>query len=134
MSFLDDMRKICKKTGDDAGRVGRNIKIKLFSEISNNTTVKTGRLRGNWQTSTGTPKYEIIERYAKDGGVNSGKEVKREILDNVTAFGIDYFTNNLPYAAVEEERKGFVAKSIANINRSIKEAVEDVRDWKNTYK
>lgn len=122
MSFSDDMKKICKKTGDDAGKVGRNIKIKLFSEVSNNTTVKTGRLRGNWQTSTGTPKYGELERTDK-----AGTEVLQEINSNVTAFGVDYFTNNLPYAAVEEERKGFVAKSIANINRSIKEAVKDVR-------
>ena len=122
MSFSDDMKKICKKTGDDAGKVGRNIKIKLFSEVSNNTTVKTGRLRGNWQTSTGTPKYGEIDRIDK-----TGDKVLQEINSNVTAFGVDYFTNNLPYATVEEERKGFVAKSIANINRSIKEAVKDVR-------
>lgn len=122
MSFSDDMKKICKKTGDDAGKVGRNIKIKLFSEISNNTTVKTGRLRGNWQTSTGTPKYGELERTDK-----AGTKVLQEINSNVTSFGVDYFTNNLPYATVEEERKGFVAKSIANINRSIKEAVKDVR-------
>lgn len=122
MSFSDDMKKICKKTGDDAGKVGRNIKIKLFSEVSNNTTVKTGRLRGNWQTSTGTPKYGEIDRIDK-----TGSAVLQEINSNVTAFGVDYFTNNLPYATVEEERKGFVAKSIANINRSIKEAVKDVR-------
>jgi len=122
MSFLDDMRKICKKTGDDAGKVGRNIKIKLFSEVSNNTTVKTGRLRGNWQTSTGTPKYGEIDRIDK-----TGDKVLQEINSNVTAFGVDYFTNNLPYATVEEERKGFVARSIADINESIKEAVKDVR-------
>jgi hypothetical protein len=122
MSFLNDMKKICKKTGDDAGRVGRNIKIKLFSEVLNNTTVKTGRLRGNWQTSTGTPKYGELDRTDK-----TGSEVLQEINSNVTAFGVDYFTNSLPYATVEEERKGFVAKSIANINRSIKEVVKDVR-------
>jgi hypothetical protein len=122
MSFSDDMKKICKKTGDDAGKVGRNIKIKLFSEVSNNTTVKTGRLRGNWQTSTGKPKYGEMDRTDK-----TGSAVLQEINSNVTAFGVDYFTNNLPYATVEEERKGFVAKSMANINRSIKEAVKDVR-------
>jgi len=122
MSFLNDMKKICKKTGDDAGKVGRNIKIKLFSEVSNNTTVKTGRLRGNWQTSTGTPKYGEIDRIDK-----TGDKVLQEINSNVTAFGVDYFTNNLPYATVEEERKGFVARSIADINESIKKVVKDVR-------
>lgn len=122
MSFLDDMKKICKKTGDDAGKVGRNIKIKLFSDVSDNTTVKTGRLRGNWQTSTGTPKYGELDRVDK-----TGSEVLREINSNVTAFGVDYFTNNLPYATAEEERKGFVVKSIADINESIKKAVKDVR-------
>jgi len=122
MSFLNDMKKICKKTGDDAGKVGRNIKIKLFSEVSNNTTVKTGRLRGNWQTSTGTPKYGEIDRIDK-----TGSAVLQEINSNVTAFGVDYFTNNLPYATVEEERKGFVARSIADINESIKKVVKDVR-------
>lgn len=120
-SFSSDISKYAKKTIDDAGKISRAAKLALFSGIIRDTRVDTGRLRGNWQTSTGSPKLTEIDRLDK-----TGELAIREAAENVTAFGVDYITNNLPYAEVWEEEDGMVAKNIARVERNLKEAVDSV--------
>ena len=122
MSFSADLSKYARKTINNAGNVSRAAKISLFSGIIQDTRVDTGRLRGNWQTSTGAPKLAEVERLDL-----SGELAISEAAENVTAFGVDYMTNNLPYAEVLEEKDGMVAKNIARIERNLKEAVDSVR-------
>lgn len=117
MSFSSDMRKIVKKNGDSLERISRATKLSLFSGVINDTRVDTGRLRGNWQTSTGIPKYATIDRIDKEG-----TKVIAEAKANITAFGVDYMTNNLPYAEVWEEKDGMIVKNIARLERNLKEA------------
>lgn len=121
MSFSGDIRKFALKTNRNVGEVARATKIALFSGVIRDTRVKTGRLRGNWQTSTGAPKFTPTDRLDP-----TGTEAIREAIENVTAFGVDYMTNNLPYAEVWEERDGMVAKNIVRVQRNLKEAVQDV--------
>lgn len=121
MSFSTDMMKYAKKTIEDAGKVSRATKLALFSGVIDDTRVDTGRLKGNWQTSTGAPKMTEIDRLDK-----SGEETTKEAMDNVTAFGVDYMTNNLPYAVVYEEKDGMVAKNMARVERNLKEVVSNV--------
>jgi hypothetical protein len=117
MSFSSDIKKFCDKTNTRTEEFARAVKLSLFSSIISDTRVKTGRLRGNWQTSTGSPKFTQIERLDL-----SGSAAKQEVLNNITAFGVDYMTNNLPYAAVWEERDGMVAKNMVRLKRTVKEA------------
>jgi len=116
MGFAADLKRFADKTESTVDESARAIKIKLFSDIVENTRVRTGRLKGNWQTSTGSPIGEQIERPSPNGEV-----VKEEIQNNVTSNGIDYLTNNLPYAEVFEEKDGMVAKGIQRIDRIVKE-------------
>ena len=122
MSFSADLSKYASKTINNAANVSRAAKISLFSGIISDTRVDTGRLRGNWQTSTGAPKLAEIERFDP-----SGELAISETAGNVAAFGVDYMTNNLPYAVVMEEKDGMVAKNMARIERNLKEAVDSVR-------
>ena len=124
-SFSSDMTKWAKKTMSDAGRVSREMKLRVFGGIIRDTRVDTGRLRGNWQTSTGSPKMVEIEREFPKGTPDD--ELIKEPMANVTAFGVDYMTNNLPYAVVYEEKDGMVAKNMARVERNLKEAVDSVR-------
>ena len=121
MSFSADLSKYARKTINNAGNVSRAAKISLFSGVIQDTRVKSGRLRGNWQTSTGAPKMAEIERLDP-----SGELAISEAAENVTAFGVDYMTNNSPYAVVMEEKDGMVAKNMARIDRNLKEAVDSV--------
>ena len=124
MSFSADLSKYARKTINNAANVSRAAKISLFSGIISDTRVDTGRLRGNWQTSTGAPKLAEIEREFPEGTPDS--VLFQETMENVTAFGADYMTNNLPYAVVMEEKDGMVAKNMARVERNLKEAVDSV--------
>ena len=123
MGFSDDVRKYAKKTGVNLEKVSRRVTLELFGQAIMNTDVDTGRLRGNWQTSTGAPKTTTTDRLDKNGSVAIS-----EAIENVKAFSVNYMTNNLPYAVVEEERKAMVAKSISRVERILKEAVRDVEN------
>src|SRR6056297_918401 len=117
MSFKIDLSKFAKKTNSTLDEACRAIKISLFNSIIENSRVDTGRLAGNWQTSTGSPVTNTIERLDK-----TGSKAMREVKQKTTGIGtIDYFTNNLPYAAVWEEKDGMMAKSLARIGRIVKE-------------
>jgi hypothetical protein len=118
MSFSSDIKAYAKKTNQKAASVANAVKLKLFTGIILDTRVDTGRLRGNWQTSTGYPKYGVIDRDDK-----SGSAAVQEAISNVTTNGVDYMTNSLPYAEVWEEKDGMVAKNITRIERNLKEAV-----------
>jgi hypothetical protein len=121
-SFADQVKAFANKTNSRLDQSSRAIKLGLFSGIIRDTRYDTGRLRGNWQTSTGSPKLAEVDRLDP-----SGNEAINEAAENVTAFGIDYMTNNLPYAEVWEEKDGMIAKNVARIDRIIKEAVQSAK-------
>lgn len=121
MGFSIDIKKFSRKTKSTLSEASRAIKISLFNGVIRDTRVDTGRLRGNWQTSTGEPIYSTTERMDKVQQGSSGGAAEKEVEQNVTAYGVDYLTNNLPYAEVWEERDGMIAKNMARIKRNIKE-------------
>lgn len=85
------------------------------------TRVDTGRLRGNWQTSTGSPITSEIGRLDP-----TGQQATQEAQQNVTAFGVDYMTNNLPYAMIWEERDGMIDRNMARIQRIVREVARGI--------
>jgi len=120
-TFKLNVAKFSKATKSTIAEASRAIKISLFNGVIRDTRVDTGRLRGNWQTSTGKPITVTIERFDK-----SGNTVTAEVSSVVSAFGVDYITNNLVYAPVWNERDGIIDKNIARLRRNIKEAVASV--------
>lgn len=120
-TFKLNVAKFSKATKSTIAEASRAIKISLFNGVIRDTRVDTGRLRGNWQTSTGKPITVTIERFDQ-----SGNTVTAEVLSVVSAFGVDYITNNLVYAPVWNERDGIIDKNIARLRRNIREAVASV--------
>lgn len=106
------------KVGADLEEAVIAIKIELFSSIIGDTRVDTGRLRGNWQTSTGSPKKFEIDRLDPNGNL-----AMTEAENNITVNGVDYMTNNLPYAAIWNERDGMIDKNLARLTRIISGAI-----------
>ena len=120
MSFSADITHFAKKVDHTLDQAARDIKINLFSRIIDYTRVDTGRLKGNWQTSTGDPKDGEIERYEQPGTKSSGStEAQHEVETTIRGDTVDYLTNNLPYAEVYEEKDGMVAVNMADINRIV---------------
>lgn len=98
------------------------VKIEIFSGVVSDTRVDTGRLRGNWQATTGQPAaFASLLRTDK-----TGSQVNAEIVATVKADTIDYLTNNLPYAEVWEERDGMVARNVARVNRNIRKQIRSL--------
>ena len=91
----------------------RAVKISLFSGVIRDTRVDTGRLRGNWQTTTGAPAGASTQNTSEAAALSG--------VQSVTTDRVDYLTNNLPYAAVWEEKDGMVARNVARIERTIRE-------------
>lgn len=122
MTFKADISHFAKRTNSNLDEACRAIKISLFSAIIRDTRVDTGRLRGNWQTSTGSPVTTDTDRQS---GLPKGQvppEQDVEMDRNITGVGTkDYLTNGLPYAQVWEERDGMLSKNLARVSRIVRE-------------
>ncbi len=125
MSFESDMKKFSIKLDGMTDEIVRSIKIDLFSGVIMSTRVDTGRLRGNWQTSTGNPNLSTTDRLDDtEQGVGGGAAID-EVMSTVKGDTVDYLTNNLPYAEVWEEKDAMIAKNMARINRIVKESIRN---------
>jgi len=119
------IEKLAEKMGAKIDDFIRGVKIKTFNGIIRDTRVKTGRLRGNWQTNTGSPKTQKIDRLDKTPKGVDGGSAQEEVLYNVNPDTVDYITNNLPYAAIWEERDGMIAGNVARIERNMQEQLDE---------
>ena len=113
MSALD-VSKWADSVGASVDEASRAVKIAVFSAVIDDTRVKTGRLKGNWQTTTGSPAKGVLDREDKEG-VKAIAEVEAGVTS-----GIDYLTNNLPYAEEFEEKDGMVAKNLARVDTIVR--------------
>lgn len=108
------INRLAEALGTEVEETVRAVKISLFNGVIDDTRVDTGRLRGNWQTTTGGPASGEVDRLGGGGA-------KSEVSGGVTADDVDYLTNNLPYSEVWEERDGMVARNVARLERIVKE-------------
>jgi len=121
MNFTVDIKKIAEEKNATLDQVARAITISLFNGVINDTRVDTGRLRGNWQASTGQPERGTIERLDPNG-----TQATAQVESTVQSGAVNYLTNNLPYAEVWEQRDGMVARNAARIERTTAEEVRRV--------
>lgn len=76
--------------------VQKKVAFQLLEGIVNMTPVDTGRARGNWMVTIGSPSTEVkTETYDKVGAgtIAAG----RSTIESLTTLGAIYLTNNLPY-------------------------------------
>ena len=126
MSFSAQIARYGKGTRDKIDSIRRGVTLKLLGAVVMDTPVDTGRLRGNWRVSEGTPVLDATDRVDPSGAV-----VMNEINAAVQASTGDaavYLTNNLPYAKRIEydgwshtkAPEGMVRRNVARFNRLIK--------------
>ncbi len=118
------MDKLAESLNATLDETCRAIKIALFNGVIRDTRVATGRLRGNWQTNTGSPKDREIDRQDKTPQGGDGGSAQEEVKNTVKGDTVDYLTNNLPYAEVFNEKDGMIAKNVARMDRNVREAVK----------
>lgn len=127
MTWASDLKRLTEKGKHDLGELAMGIKIELFSGVVADTRVDTGLLRGNWQIQENTPATGSLEVEDKtpQGGVPAHQE--QEIIAGATPEGLTWFTNNLPYAAVWEERDAMVGRNVARVRQNVKKMAEEIR-------
>lgn len=121
MSFGKDLRRIAKDNTERLEELGRLFTLDLFRGVILDTRVDTGRLRGNWQASVGAPASGELQTVDPAGG----NTVERAAA-TIQPFALNYLSNNLPYAAVWEERDGMVGRSIVRVEQAAREAAAKV--------
>lgn len=122
MSWAADLQRLTTKGGKDLGQLCKAIKVELFSGIVSDTRVDTGRLRANWQIQENSPAGGELERLDKSGAI-----VTSEVEKKSTPDGLTYFTNNLPYAQVYEEKDAMVARNVIRVKQNIKDMAAKVK-------
>lgn len=104
-----------KKTQSTIDEAARAIQFSLFKGVILDTRVDTGRMRGNWQCSQGSPIKTVTTRNDKAGQVTVS-----EMSQNIGVGSITYLTNNVPYVGVYEQKDGMVAKNMARIETIVR--------------
>lgn len=128
MTFSSDFAKFAKLTNSSLDETGRAVALELFSSVIRDTPVDTGRARGNWQTSIGTPKESEIDR---DGSGPALAEAARE----TSKFGMGklvWLSNNMPYIYrleflgwSKQAPSGMARKNVARIQSIVRKAVAE---------
>lgn len=125
MSFAGDLAKFKDNALKVTERTRRAIVIELFSSVILDTPVDTGRLRGNWQASIGTPARGTIE-YGELSITGAIDGVRRNLgSGDVT----NYLTNNLPYAErieygySNQAPEGMVRKNTIRMKAIVREQI-----------
>lgn len=94
MSFAQQVATFAAKSEKAIDQTVRAITYALFAEVIDRTPVDTGRLKGNWQLSQGSPIRGTVTVTDKDGGTT-----KTKVAAGMGGWGsVTYLTNNLPYA------------------------------------
>jgi hypothetical protein len=126
MSFSGDIRRFATKTTEAHNKITRVATLELFRGVILATPVKTGRARGNWQTSVGQPTPNEIERDDKSGAQAIG-EVQARTPEGA---GQEVFlTNNLPYiyslefGSSKKAPQGMVRINFARVQKIVAKAI-----------
>ena len=118
-TFVRDIRAFAEKTEETLEDVDRGFKLAILTDVVRNTRVDTGRLRGNWQVSTGSPAAGETGRLQPQSPAPSPEEVAK-----ILPFSSTWFTNNVPYAVVWEERDGMLGLAIANAQANLRRVID----------
>jgi hypothetical protein len=118
--FTLDVAKFAEKTKSTVSESARAIKIELFNGVIRDTRVDTGRLRGNWQFSSGAPiSYSTLRLDPVSQGQDGGA-AQQDVLVGVKPDTLDYISNNLAYAEIWEERDAMIQKNLARVIRNVR--------------
>ena len=73
----------------------KKIAFEAIRRIPEKTPVDTGRAKGNWQITIGSPAGAILELFDKDGNPTIAKAMAQ--LQNLPPYQVVYITNNVHY-------------------------------------
>lgn len=128
MSFASDVEAYAKKAGASLDETSRAIVLELFGSVIKDNPVKTGRAKGNWQTTIGAPASGTVDRLGES-------EALADVAQQTASFGagkVIYLSNNLPYIYrleydgwSQQAPGGMLRKNVARIQSIVAKAARD---------
>ena len=103
--------------------VVKDAKKEILKEAVRATPVQTGRLRGGWVPSDGTPTADSPDRKDK-----TGAEVEKEIdavVDASDAASTTFLSNNESYAGIVDAREGMVNAAASSAQAAFAKAARN---------
>lgn len=126
MSFARGVASFAKRAEASTDNAVRAITFSLFREVVQRTPVDSGRLKGNWQVSQGSPAIGTTETTDP-----SGANTIAAIAGGIGGLGsVTFLANNLPYAqrieydgwSATKAPAGMVRVSFARIDNIVAQA------------
>ena len=117
------LNRLAETLNKEIDQVVKAVKINTFNGVIRDTRVDTGRLRGNWQITTGQPASGDVDTINNIPQGDDGGSAQDDVIKTVKSDTIDWLTNNLPYAEYWEGRDGMIDKNVARLQRNIQEAI-----------
>jgi hypothetical protein len=96
-SFSLDVKAFAQKAGDAADMVVRKICLDLFTDITMNTPVDTGRARANWFASINTPNSVTVEYNGNPVAAAQNAIGDAGVAISQATGNTLWISNNLPY-------------------------------------
>lgn len=130
--WMIDIRSWARDAETRMVDVIRAIELSVSVKVIMKSPVDTGRFRGNWYPSVGSPSATMsLEGFDKGGGTTIQRT--RDFINGQTPFHAFYLTNNLPYAWPLEEGwsqqapQGMVRTTIAEFNSVVRQETQRIR-------
>ena len=102
MSFTSDLSRFENKVKNRLLVVPRKVALEVLKRVVMRTPVDSGRARGNWQTSVGSPITTEIDRVDKTGATVMAAALPT--IESWDAANVSIFLmNNVPYIQALED-------------------------------
>jgi len=107
-------------------KVVRGTLLDMTSKIIKRSPVDTGRFRGNWQASFGSPKQNITSTSDRTGARATAQA--GAVINSMEMGQTFYLANNLPYATrlefgySEQAPQGMVRVTVAEFQEAVNKA------------
>jgi hypothetical protein len=125
--FARRIVKIAASVEQGANKAKRAAGLAISQAVILATPVDTGRARGNWQVSDGSPILGTINRLDQSGGSTLG--AARGVIETTRPGATLYISNNLPY--INRLNEGWSAQAPAGfVERAVAQGRAVVRRMK----
>lgn len=125
-----DLADIKRIAGDRLDAVVRGTLLDLSRRVILRTAVDTGRARGNWQVSYGSPEAGVLQREDKSGQATIAEVAQQTELAGGNVW---FLTNNVPYISrlefegwSNQSPNGMVRVSLAELQQSIQAQIAEL--------
>nr|WP_083354288.1 HK97 gp10 family phage protein [Pseudomonas moraviensis] len=128
-SFAESLAAFAERAKEAIDDVFREVVIEIGSSVIRLSPVDTGRFKGNWQFSVGSPSNHSIDTFDKAGHETIAALVAE--VSNLEAGQVAYIVNNLVYGIPleyghsDQAPAGMVQITLARFQQIVLEAIRN---------